>query len=134
MQLKLKGCKLFIEEDHYMKLKTLRNYLRDIYQDGSACWTLHFSDQDCDYYTITDVYEDEDGDICLEAGDGYEHSAEELYDELRGYPNDAYVYVYAPDDDCLFDIEGGWYWDDDGDLTMDMHYNYYDDDDDDDDY
>ena len=114
-----------------MKLRSLRKYLRDIYQDGSACWTLHFSDQDCDYYTITDVYEDEDGDICLEAGDGNERSAEELYDELRGYPNDAYVYVYAPDDDCLFDIEGGWYWDDDGDLTMDMHYNYDDDDDDD---
>lgn len=105
-----------------MKVRTFREYLRDIYHSGEGENTLYFSDQDVDYYTITDVYEDCDGDICLEAGDGSDYTAEELYDALRGYSGDSYIYVYGTEEDIYWDIEGGWYFDDDDDLTMDMVY------------
>lgn len=111
-----------------MKLRTLKSYLKGIRNEGDAGYILNFSDQDCDYYTITDIYEDEDGDICLEAGD-YEMDVNDILDNLKGYRGDSYVYIYAPCNDIYFDIEGGWYFDDDGDLTMDMHYSYDDDDD-----
>lgn len=112
-----------------MKLRTLKSYLKGIRNEGDAGYIMNFSDQDCDYYTITDIYEDEDGDICLEAGDGYEMNVYDILDNLKGYRGDSYVYVYAPCNDIYFDIEGGWYFDDNGDLTMDMHYSYDDDDD-----
>lgn len=116
-----------------MKLKNFRAYLRGIYNDNDGWRTLNFADQDGDWYYITDVYIDDDDDICLEAGDGCEMSAEEIYNQLRGYDGNSYIYVYATEDDYNFEIEGGWYIDDDDNLMMDMHYHPdYDDDDDDD--
>ena len=119
-----------------MKLKKFREYLRDIYNKGYGSYVLNFEDQDYDCYTITNIYADNDGDICLVAGDGDSYSAEKIYNELRNYVN-AYIYIYAPyTNEITLDIEGGWYLDDEGYLTMDVTYeNDYDDDDyDDDDY
>lgn len=114
-----------------MKLRKLKYYLKGMYSEGIENMIVYFSDQDSDYYTITDIYMDEDGDVCLEAGEGYDHSQSDIFNELRGLPGDAYVYVYDPDNDIFFDIEGGWYYDDDSDPVMDIVYTYDDDDDDD---
>jgi hypothetical protein len=105
-----------------MKIRKLRQYLREIHEDNSDSWTLYFVDQDDDYFTITDIYEDDDGDVCLEADDGCDYSASDIYNSLRKYSGDQYVYIYNPYYDESFEIEGGWYWDDENDLVMDIHY------------
>lgn len=107
-----------------MKIRKLKSYLEDIQEDGYGCYTLNFSDQDEDYYTVNQVFVDDDGDICLHSDSGYEMSVDEIVDAISDYDEDDYVYFEHEDwdNDLICDIEGGLYTDDDGDLVMDVVY------------
>lgn len=115
-----------------MKIGTLKDYLKDIINDGYGNYTLNFSDQDGDYYCISDIYTDDDDDVYLNSDGCGEMTAQDILDELNSqcYCNRTYIYVYDEDEDLNFDIEGGWYIDDDDDLVLDVNYSYCDDDDD----
>ncbi len=108
-----------------MNVKTLKSNLKSIVNDGNEMTPINFIDQDGDSYLITDCYLDDDGDICLEAGEieGPEYSASDLLYSLRGYHGNTYVYVYCVFDDLICDIKRGWYIDDDYSVCMDMYYN-----------
>lgn len=93
-----------------MKLKKLKAYLRDIYNNSCGYYVLVFSDQDNDTFVITDVFQDEDGDIYLLASKERPKTAQEIYDDLRGFPNGCDVYVYSSELEISFEIEGGWHW------------------------
>lgn len=115
-----------------MKIRRLRSWLEDIQEEGYGSAVLNFSDQDSDYYTVNDVYIDDDGDVCLQSSCGDDLTVDELVAEIADCDDDTYVYfehLYWDDSNLICDIEGGWYTDDDGDLTMDVVY--HDDDDDD---
>lgn len=114
-----------------MNLGKFKSYLKDIINEGYGDYTLYFCDQDCDCYTIEDIYTDDDGDIYLNSDGNGEMTAEEILYELNAqcYCNRTYTYLYDEDEDLNFDIEGGWYIDDDDDLVMDVNYTYDDDDD-----
>lgn len=104
-----------------MDLKTFREYLREIHKKGYSSYTLYFHGEYGGICTITDVYEDDDGDICLESGDGYDLEASAIYDRLRGYSGQAVVYMQFEGEEDPYDIYCGWYIDDDGDIGMDVH-------------
>lgn len=135
-----------------MKIRKLKYYL-ECMRDKDYGWDiLNFSDQDDDYYIVNEVFVDEDGDICLYSKQGYGrtglelldiilgdhqgYSVIDLLDLLAGYDDSDYVYFKFENEegnDLICDIEGGWYVDQDNNLTMDVCYHKNNDDDDDND-
>ncbi|MCQ2243591.1 MAG: hypothetical protein MJZ32_04970 [Bacteroidaceae bacterium] len=111
-----------------MKVKRLLYWLYDIQENGPINCELSFSDQDCDCYTVDEIYVDEDGDVCLHSEADYccgDLWVEDIIEQLEQFDEDSYVYfehMDYDDDITTFDIEGGWYLDDDSDLTMDVVY------------
>ncbi len=108
-----------------MKIRKLRYYLEGILEDNYGDYTLYLSDQDEDYYTVNEVYLDDDGDVCLHSDCGYEMTVYDLMEAISGYDDNDYVYFEHVDwynGNLICDIEGGWYTDDDDDVVMDVCY------------
>ena len=108
-----------------MKIRKLRYYLEGIQEDNYGCYVLNLSDQDQDYYTVNEVYVDDDGDICLSSDCGYEMTVDDIMEAISEYDDDDYVYFEHIDWDngnLICDIEGGWYTDDGNDVVMDVCY------------
>lgn len=109
-----------------MKVRKLRFYLEDIIEEGYGSYTLNFSDQDANFYTVNSVFFDNDGNLCLQSSCGFEMTAKNLLDHLSGIDDNTYVYfehLYWDNSNLICDIEGGWYIDDEEDLIMDVCYN-----------
>ncbi len=105
-----------------MQVIELRKTLRRIINQGGEDSTLFFSDQDCDVYTVSSVIQLETGSIALIADDDDALDVSEIYDELEGYPNNAFVFVFSSTLNLAFGIAPGFREDDDGDVFMDVLY------------
>lgn len=106
-----------------MTVRRLRYYLNSMCNHGHSSEMLYFVDEDGDWQTIESVYIDDEGDVILdsEGDDDYYDSVGMLLDRLYEYDGDDYVYICDCDGDYA-NIEGGWYFDDDDDLCMDVEY------------
>lgn len=114
-----------------MNVGALKYALQSAIEAGYDLYQVNFCDQDGDFVTIDNCYEDDDGDICLESNeyDDNDYSVWQLLSFLEEFNNEQYVYVYDDDCDQDFDIdethgEDGhiWYIDEDGDLIIDTYY------------
>lgn len=91
-------------------------------------------------YTVNRIYQDEDGDVCVESNeeDEDEYTVDQIGTEVSAFPEDTYVYFKVVDEDGdeeNYDFTDEWEIDDDGDTLVELCDNdddYYDDDDDDD--
>lgn len=86
--------------------------------------TLYLVDQDSNYHTVRRIFDDIDGNACLYSSGNYDHSVEDILDELDSYDVNNEVYFNAAyiENVLYCKIERGWDTDKDDDVLMDIIY------------
>lgn len=99
-----------------MRLKVFRSYLEDCMDEGYSDSLLCFLDEDGEEHCVSEIYEDNDGDIILSIGNINSYDIETIYDILEDYSSKAMVYVALDDTD--YEINGRHFVDKDEDICF----------------
>lgn len=93
--------------------------------EGLGSSFLFLVNDDGEYFCITEVEEEFGEGVSLELGENPNYDISDLIDELSEFSPSKKICAYDPIADITYTIEGGWDFDDDGEVFMEIHESHY---------